>query len=222
MTGQGNLLCITPSNLGNLGKLVVLTGTPGAGKSTIAGTIAHLEKWVYYEGDGFTFGYNPYMYDNKSPVDAHSEKAALIGPGMALRWDAIKSSWTNQQPEKDRSPEYRFFRMMAEDVKRERERVGGNWVVANAISKRCEREIIREVLDNAFFVVLEISYDLVKERLFGREKEKGIAKWLLSEHSKFEVAQADEPRTVGFKILRESTEEENARAILDLINKAND
>ena len=55
----------------------------------------------------------------------------------------------------------------------------------------------------------------------GREKDWFFARWLLAQHCKFETAQVDEPRTVGFKILRESTEEENARAILDLINKAN-
>ena len=39
----------------------------------------------------------------------------------------------------------------------------------------------------------------------------------LAQHSKFEAALVDESRIVGFKILRESTEEENAEAILDLI-----
>ena len=123
-----------------------------------------MEKWVYYEGDGFLFGYNPFMSPNESPVDAQSEKTALIGPGMALRWEAIKSSWTNQQPATDRC-----YRMMAEDIKRERERVGGDWVVASHIEDRCLRDIFREVLDDAIFVVLEISYDLVKERLWQGE-----------------------------------------------------
>ena len=39
----------------------------------------------------------------------------------------------------------------------------------------------------------------------------------MAQHSKFEAAQVDESRIVGFKILRESTEEKNAEAILDLI-----
>ena len=213
-----------PSNPGNLGKLVILTGTPGAGKSTTAGIIAQLEKWVYYDGDGFLFGYNPYL-------ESTGEEVALIGPGMAQRWKAFKDLCSNgEQLEAktttDRSPTNHFYRMMAEDIKKERERVGGDWVVASHIEDRILRDIFREVLDDAIFVVLEISYDLVKERLYGREKERGIVdRWrivnyLLSHHRKFEVAQADEPRTVGFKILRESTVEENARAILDLINKA--
>ena len=165
-------------------------------------------------------------------MESTSEEVALIGPGMAQRWKAFKDLCSNgEQLEAktttDRSPTNHFYRMMAEDIKKERERVGGDWVVASHIEDRILRDIFREVLDDAIFVVLEISYDLVKERLYGREKERGIVdRWrivnyLLSHHRRFELAQADEPRTVGFKILRESTVEENARAILDLINKAN-
>ena len=39
----------------------------------------------------------------------------------------------------------------------------------------------------------------------------------MAQHSKFEAAQVDESRIVGFKILRELTEEENAQAILDIM-----
>ena len=49
--------------------------------------------------------------------------------------------------------------------------------------------------------MLDISYDLAKERLSGREKDKGIADWCLAQHGKFEVAQVGEPKTVGFRIL---------------------
>ena len=53
---------------------------------------------------------------------------------------------------------------------------------------------------------------MVKERLSGREKEKEPG-------ATFQVrgGTVDESRIVGFKILRELTEEENAQAILDLI-----
>ena len=50
-----------PLNPGKAGKLVVITGPPGSGKSTTAGTLAKTNNWVYYEGDGFLFGFNPYV-----------------------------------------------------------------------------------------------------------------------------------------------------------------
>ena len=228
-----------PLNPGKPGKLVVITGTPGAGKSTTAATIAKRANWVYYEGDGFTFGYNPYAATpNESQEDECSSAPALIGPGMADRWEALRGAYLNgQQLEAnlttDRSPTFHYFRLKAEDIKKERERVGGNFIVADAISERCNRDVIREVLDDAIFVVLDIPDDLLKERLKNREIDRnlGCLTWLQSmarlqgmveDSHKFEAAQIDEPRTVAFRITKESTEEQNAEAILDLINKAGD
>ena len=74
-----------------------------------------------------------------------------------------------------------------------------------------------EVLgDGVIFVVLDISFELVKERLSGRgEGEVDLAEV----HYAYEPAQSDEPRTVAFEILRDATREENAQGVLDLINK---
>ena len=71
------------------------------------------------------------------------------------------------------------------------------------------------------FVVLDIQYDLVKARLRKREDDRNTADWLAMEQSRFEQAQSDEPRTLSFTITKESTEEQNANAILQLINKEN-
>ena len=211
-----------PLRPGETGKLAIITGPPGSGKSTAAGIIAKKENWVYYEGDGFLVGFNPYVFPNESQVDARSDKPALFGPGMSARNAAVGAYWYNQilletNQTTDRSPTNYFYRLMAEDIKKERARVGGDWVVAYAMNKRTDRDVFREVLGKeVVFVVLDISFDLVKERLSGRgEGEVDLAK----EHYTYEPAQNDEPRTVGFEILREATREENAQGVLDLINK---
>ena len=133
----------------------------------------------------------------------------------------------------DRSPTFHYYRLMAEDIRKERERVGGNFIVANHISERCSRDIFREVLDDAIFVVLDIPNDLLKDRLKNRELDRklGCLTWLQSrarmqgmvkESYNFEPAHIDEPRTVAFRITKGATEEQNADAILELINKAGD
>ena len=64
--------------------------------------------------------------------------------------------------------------------------------------------------------MLDISLDLVKERLKGRGKgDEGLA----NHHWKFEPAFEDEPNTIGFEIIKRRSEEENAQAVLDLINQ---
>ena len=203
-----------PLNPGKPGKLVVITGTPGAGKSTTAGAIAKRGNWVYYEGDRFIMGFNPYLAPNENQVAARSEKPALIGPGMTQRRKAVKSFWDDQDVDGT------CYKLMAEDIKKERQRVGGNFVVA-MFCQRGGRDIFREVLDDVIFVVLVIPYDLVKARLRRRENDRNTADWLVKDHGRFEHAKNYEPRTLAFTITKESTKEQNADAILRLINKAN-
>merc|ERR1712183_335079 len=115
----------------------------------------------------------------------------------------------------DRSPTDHCLRLLAEDIKRERTRVGGDWVVAFAMPTRSGRDVFREVLgDTAIFVVLEISSDLVKERLSGRENEERMAELLAARHRIHEPAQSDEPKTVAFEVLKEATVAENAQKII--------
>ena len=204
------------------GKLVVLTGPPGSGKSTVAGMIAGNGSWIFYEGDGFLLGHNPYVFPNESVVDVRSEKPALIGAGMRERMFAMLGFFNNQREwEKDntvdRSPTEKFYRLMAEDIRKERRRVGGDWIVAFAMSRVTDRDIFREVLgEDLLFVVLDISLDLVKERLAGR----GIGEEKMAKiHWKFQPAQEDEPKTAAFQMLRGVSKQDNADAVLRIINE---
>ena len=212
-----------PLNPGNLGKLVIFTGPPGSGKSTTAGAMASMEGWIYYECDGFLCGCNPYILPSESQVEARGEKPALIGPGMNARKEAFKSYMFNQQAIEtgqttDRTPTDAYFRLMAEDIKRERARVGGDWVVAFALPLRRDRDVFREVLPDATFVVLDISFDLVKERLSGREDNDMTIELLASLHGNYQPAQKDEQKTLPYQILKGVTVEENAGKILALVN----
>jgi len=210
-----------PLQPGKKGKIVFMSGPPGSGKSTIAGIIAKQEKFVFYEGDGFFLGFNPYVFPNESQVEARSEKPALIGAGMAARGEAMVGWLFNQyqlaqNETTNRAPTNQYFTLMAENIKAEKERVGGDWIVAFALKKRLDRDIFRKVIGSDLLsIVLDISLELVKERLEGRGKgEEALAQ----EHWQHQPAMKDEPRTVGFEIIRSRSKQENADAVLKLIN----
>ena len=117
----------------------------------------------------------------------------------------------------DRSPTNLFYYLMSTDILKERKRVGGNWIVAYAAAKRADRDVIRKVCGkDLIFVVLDISLDLVIERLKGRgQGEAELAK----AHSFYEPAEKDEPNTLSFEIKRGVSREQNAQEVFDLITK---
>jgi len=166
------------------------------------------------------------VFPNESQVNARSDKPALIGEGMSARVVALVEYFANQEQlsanvTQDRSPTDHYYTLMAKDILKERKRVGGDWVVVYAMAKRADRDVIRKVLgDDLIFVVLDISLELVKERLKGRgEGEEKLAE----EHYRYEPAQEDEPNTIGFEIKKEATREQNAQAVYDLIiSKSNE
>jgi len=209
-----------PLRPGELGNIVFISGPPGSGKSTIAGIIANTDNWIHYEGDGFYLGFNPYVFPNESQVEARSDKPSLIGPGMRKRMMALLKSLKNhheleQNITTDRTPIDNYYTLMAENIKSERKRVGGDWIISFAIEKRMDRDIFRKVIgDDLIFVVLDISKELQIERLQGRgEGEEDLAK----SYEKYERAEPEEPKTIGFLIEKGKSKEENANAVKELI-----
>ena len=65
----------------SLGKIIWLSGPPGAGKSTSGLLLARKYGYVYYEADGFMFGVNPYI-----PLDATEPSLATMSqPPLKVR-----------------------------------------------------------------------------------------------------------------------------------------
>jgi len=163
-----------PLQPGKLGKFAFISGPPGSGKSTFAGLIAKNHKWIHYEGDGFMLGFNPYVFPNETQVDARSDKPALIGEGMSARLGAVMGFFSNQwqldtNVTTDRFPTDHYYNLMAEDILKERQRIGGDWMSAFAVKKRLDRDMLRKVLgDDLIFVVLDISLEVVIDYLGGR------------------------------------------------------
>ena len=156
------------------GRFVFLSGPPGAGKSSIAAWMAANANYVYYDGDGFLAGVNPYTPPKADePTLATQEQHPLVGPGMHDRVRAVEgfgqqfNAVIGDFSEVNVEDIGNFFSSLCDDIITERKRLGGNWVIAFAIPDIASRDILRSLLGpELVFVVLELSPELQAHYIF--------------------------------------------------------
>ena len=107
---------------------------------------------------------------------------------------------------------------MANDVLKQRKRIGGDWSIAFAVFSRKQRDIIRNILGpDVIFMVLNLTKDCTKKRLASRHGDSDVADKFttrLLEFTKFyEKAGEDEENT--FNIIIE--EDMNADNVIDKV-----
>ena len=113
------------------------------------------------------------------------------------------------------------YSLVCENILRERKRVGGDWVVAQAVPSRKLRDLIKEKLGpQLMLVVLNLDKELQLERLkprletFGEELNEAFVKM------KVEPVGDDEQNIVDLKITRDLQIDDVVKIINEkLINK---
>ena len=119
------------------------------GKSTSAQLLAREAGYVYYEADCFTQLKNPYIpLHTDNPSMAQVRQKPLRGQGAAERKtlyslanDCFGAIMAGQQY--DKAAFLTVYEAMAEDIRRERARIGGDWAVANVVISREIRDRMR-------------------------------------------------------------------------------
>ena len=207
----------------NQGKILFLSGPPGAGKSTTGQYLAKQKGWVYYEADCFANSVDPFIpLDVDEPGHATSKQKRIRGfskedllsfSGLEkLGENLLKGDLTEQECV------FPFFKAMSKDIATEKRKIGGDWVVAFAAPTRKIRDVIKEEC-NAIFVVLTVSEETQKQRVSGRhaEDDSRVSEWLTSMQKGFESVQADEKDAYELIITPELGKYDIAQKVLDLI-----
>ena len=134
----------------NQGRLLWFSGPPGLGKSTSAQLLARNNGYVYYEADCFNGCKNPYVpVDVADPTMAQNNQRPLKGEGLEKRKEAMGKMMKGfgllmkGEHKKDFFEEY--YSLMCEDIQREKDRIGGDWAVAQCVMLRDMRDFIRLV-----------------------------------------------------------------------------
>ena len=131
--------------------------------------------FVYYEVDCFWFLKNPYVpIDVPEPTLAMENQKDLVGEGRQERQEAVTKYEASQkedeltEEEKKKAVE-KYYALLSENIKTERQRIGGDWAVAGFLCNKRERDLLREFLGNDLTIVmLNLPESVIKERLVKR------------------------------------------------------
>ena len=114
------------------------------GKSTTGQMLARDHGFVYYEGDCFGALKNPFnTLDTENPSMDQVKQRNLNGPGAAERALLMKGTMPVFQDlmagkPNESEPLMNYYRALGEDVKKQKERIGGNWAIATVLhSQKC-------------------------------------------------------------------------------------
>merc|ERR1712018_565734 len=199
----------------NQGKIVWLSGAPGLGKSTSGLRMCRKAGYVYFEADCFMNHLNPYV-----PTDVDEPTLAMMSQNFLSgvpqeRIDIVADGYNNFMAMGD-GQEYnyeklsKFYSAMAENVAAEQKRIGGDFVVAQAVPTRALRDHIRTKLgSNLIFVVLHMSREDQFNRIKARHgDEKNMLEMLTKIYDVYEPATEDEPSAVNVVLTGEMTRDQ--------------
>lgn len=205
------------------GHLLWISGAPGLGKSTTGLYLSRHAGYVYYEADAFGGHANPYIPPdveepslatmNQKPLkDVPKERINAIKKGGPEFMKLVKGEDCDIEKVKD------YYTALCKDITSEKKRLGGNWVVAQAVPSKILRDHIRNELGKDLtFVVLHMTKDDQKKRIHARHGDtaSAINDWLTKMYDLFEPAQKDEVNTIGVDVTNDMSRDDVMNLILD-------
>ena len=117
-----------------------------------------------------------------------------------------------------------FVKYMADMIGYERKRIGGNFVVAQAVPTRNLRDVIRKSLGkDLIFIILSLKKETTLERLTKRQGDseagKRIVDFCIKLESFYELKFPDEDQTYDITITSEMNENDVLEKILEIVDK---
>jgi len=214
----------------NQGKLVWLSGPPGAGKSTTGQMMGKESGYVYYEADCTMQGLNPFVpLDSENPTLAAFRQKPLKGITKEAIDDVrfvekeMQKMTTGNFDDIDWSKAKPFLKNMAKDILVQKNRIGGDFAVAHAVMSREMRDHIRDVLPDCIFITLAMTNETQKERIKERHGDSDEAEMVLEVltkiHSRYEGPGDGEKNTYNVDIGENMTRKDVLDKVLEVLKE---
>ena len=215
-----------------VGPILWISGLSGMGKTTTAKLLQEKEGFINYEGDCFLMGLNPYVgaapkgssYFNTRPLSGISqERKDICNAALEKGYkEVLKGNTVDPKIWED------FYNLLCDDILAGRARLGGRWVVGQAVYTKAAREVVRKRLGNDLkMIVLECGEeDIQIERLSSRalgtgEVTKEAKKAAKERCAKFagghEHVEDDEKNTFSIKVTKVMSPEDVVQIALKKI-----
>ena len=208
----------------NQGKLIWLSGPPGAGKSTSGLLLAKNNGYVYYEADCFMQTVNPFMpLDSKEPSLEQMFQKPLKGKSLSTVkactefFNELGKMVGGKHPDEDITRA--FYKEMSLDVLAQKRRIGGTWTVAMAVTNKKMRDAIRDILGNeVIFVTLTLTEAGIRKRCEGRHNgNEEIVQGQMRISQMFEPIEKDEMNAINIDIMPEMSKIDVVETILEKV-----
>ena len=187
--------------------------------------LSKLAGYVYYEGDTFPQHLNPYLpIDVDEPSLSWPKQKPLKGVSKD-RIDAVAKGYkecVKMTKHEDFNKENvdGFFTAMCENIKSEKMRIGGDWVVAFPTPTRSIRDHIKKQLGpDLVFILLNMTKEEQMRRISSRHGDEvnSTVEWLTGMYDIFEPAHEDEENVFDVVVTGDMSREDVARSILDIL-----
>lgn len=211
----------------NQGKLIWISGPPGAGKSTTAQLFSRNNGYVYYEADCVMNHANPYIpKDRENPSmgqwyqnhikNVKEDHFTKVSYGEEFYMALTEGGDFNRENAE------KFYTFMTECVVHERKRLGGDFAIAQAVPHRILRDTIRKIAGpDLIFILLIVPKETTLERLKKRHGEGEAAdqmtEWCIKINEFYEPTGADEKNTFDVVITSDMSPTDVAKKIEEIL-----